>query len=77
MSLHEKPKYNTEAIHMQLKAHGLALDQASIVSDAFRLGWVVMRAEALDAIATLPTPTSEDVMSGHEDAFRCVEKIDS
>jgi hypothetical protein len=31
--------------------------------------------DALRAIADLPTPTNEDIMHGHEDAYRAIEAI--
>lgn len=31
--------------------------------------------EALQAIADLPTGANEDVMAGHEDAYRAVERM--
>lgn len=40
MSLHNKPEYNTPEIVARLKAHGMEVDTPSMMSDAFRLGFL-------------------------------------
>lgn len=40
MSLHNKPEYNSPELVAALKAHGMATTSPSVVSDAFRLGWI-------------------------------------
>lgn len=40
MSLHNVPEYNTEPIRVALEAHRLPVDTASLLADAFRVGWV-------------------------------------
>lgn len=40
MSFHKNPAYNNDAMHSYMKSQGLKIDEPSMVSDAFRLGWV-------------------------------------
>lgn len=40
MSLHNKPEFNTPEIIARLKAHGMEVDTPSMMSDAFRLGFL-------------------------------------
>lgn len=75
MSLHEKSKFNTESIKSSMRDHRLETEKASVLSDAFRLGWVAAHSKSLEVIASLPTPKNEDVMNGHEDAYRAVEDL--
>jgi hypothetical protein len=40
MTLHNKPDFNTPEIVARLKAHGMEVDTPSMLSDAFRLGYL-------------------------------------
>lgn len=39
MSFHNKPEWNTPALHEALRAHNLPTDTPSQLADAFRSGW--------------------------------------
>ena len=75
MNLHHRPEYNTDKIKDGLKSHGMETDSPSQLSDAFRVGFIYAQQQCLKAISNIPTPKTEDMMSGHEDAYRAVEKI--
>lgn len=49
MSLHDKPRYNHEALRDALEKHGLPVDTPSQNADSFRLGWTA----AIDAVRAL------------------------
>jgi len=40
VSLHNDPQYNTPEIIARMKAHGMDVDKPSMLSDAFRLGYM-------------------------------------
>ncbi len=40
MTLHNRPECNTPEIVARLKAHGMEVDTPSMLSDAFRLGYL-------------------------------------
>jgi hypothetical protein len=75
MSLHHKKEYNTKPIVEGLKAHGLTADKPNQLSDAFRAGWVQAQKDCLNAIEEISMTATEDVMNGHEDAYRAIQKL--
>ena len=55
MSLHNKPEYNSPAIHAAIKRQNLPTETPSMSADFVRLGWF----EAMHYFNIKPTHTSE------------------
>lgn len=61
----DRPHTQTEYIRADLATHTDPLTDPRVVSIGLRA--------ALNIVAGLPTPDSEVIMNGHEDAYRAIE----